>query len=50
LLGEAGVVDSGVENPDARTLLRLGYEAWKNGGGETKQVEALNDQSDVFFE
>lgn len=50
LLGEAGVVDTGVENPDARVLLRLGYEAWKDGGRETKQVEALNDQSDVFFE
>ena len=47
---EARVVDTGVENPDARTLLRLGYEAWKNGERETTQVEALNDQSDVFFE
>src|SRR5690349_2500750 len=50
LLGEAGVVDTGVENPDARVLLKLGYEAWQNGAGETRQVEALNDQSDVFFE
>jgi len=50
LLGEAGVVDTGVEHPDARVLLRLGYEAWKNGGRATTQVEALNDQSDVFFE
>jgi len=49
LLGEAGVVDTGVENPDARTLLRLGYEAWRDGERETKQIEALNDQSDVFF-
>ncbi len=46
LLGEARVVDTGIENPDARTLLRL---AWK-GGRATTQVEALNDQSDVFFE
>jgi tRNA A37 threonylcarbamoyladenosine modification protein TsaB len=46
LLGEARVVDTGIENPDARTLLRL---AWKGGRGTT-QVEALNDQSDVFFE
>ena len=44
-----GAVDTGVENPDARTLLKLGFEAWKNGGRATKQVEALNDQSDVFF-
>ena len=50
LLGEARVVDSGVENPDARTLLKLGYEAWRNDRGATTQVVALNDQSDVFFE
>jgi tRNA threonylcarbamoyl adenosine modification protein YeaZ len=47
LLGEARVVDTGIENPDARTLLRL---AWKDRGRATTQVEALNDQSDVFFE
>jgi tRNA threonylcarbamoyladenosine biosynthesis protein TsaB len=47
LLGETRVVDTGIENPDARTLLRL---AWKSGGRSTTQVEALNDQSDVFFE
>jgi len=50
LPGEAGVVDTGIENPDARTLLRLGYEAWKDGGGSTRQVEALNDQSEIFFD
>jgi tRNA threonylcarbamoyladenosine biosynthesis protein TsaB len=50
LLGEARVVDTGIENPDARTLLKLGYEAWKDGARSTTQVEALNDQSDVFFE
>ncbi|HSE16711.1 MAG TPA: hypothetical protein VLB46_06635 [Pyrinomonadaceae bacterium] len=50
LLGDAGVVDTGIENPDARTLLRMGCEAWKSGGRATTQVEALNDQSDVFFE
>ena len=49
LLEGARVVDTGVENPDARTLLKLGYEAWKSGGKSTMQVEALNDQSDVFF-
>ena len=48
MLGEAR--DLGVENPDARILLRLAHEAWKNGGKSTTQVEALNDQSDVFFE
>ena len=47
LLGEARVVDLGIENPDARTLLKLGFAA---GGRSTRQVEALNDQSDVFFE
>lgn len=50
LLGEARVVDTGVENPDARTLLRMGHEALTDGGRSTTQVEALNDQSDVFFE
>lgn len=50
LLGEARVVDTSVENPDARVLLKLGYEAWKDGARSTRQVEALNDQSDVFFE
>jgi len=46
LFGEARVVDTGIENPDARTLLKLGFA----GGRATTQVEALNDQSDVFFE
>jgi tRNA threonylcarbamoyladenosine biosynthesis protein TsaB len=50
LLGEAGVVDTGIENPDARVLLKLGYEAWRDDRIGTTQVEALNDQSDVFFE
>ena len=45
LLKAARVVDTGVENPDARALLRLGHE----GGRSTIQVEALNDQSAVFF-
>ena len=47
MLGEARVVDTGIENPDARVLLRM---AAKNGAKSTTQVEALNDQSDVFFE
>jgi tRNA threonylcarbamoyladenosine biosynthesis protein TsaB len=50
LLGEGRVVDTGIENPDAHTLLKLGYEAWRAGARSTTQVEALNDQSDVFFE
>lgn len=49
LMGEARVVDTGIENPDARTLLRLGYAAWRDGGRSTTQVEALNDQSEIFF-
>jgi tRNA threonylcarbamoyladenosine biosynthesis protein TsaB len=49
LLSEVRVVDSGVENPDARVLLKLGYEAWRDDRRSTRQVEALNDQSDVFF-
>src|SRR3569832_1094594 len=32
LLGEAGVVDTGVENPDPRTLLKLGFVSWLCGG------------------
>jgi tRNA threonylcarbamoyladenosine biosynthesis protein TsaB len=50
LFGDARVVDTGIENPDARTLLRMGYEARRDGERSTTQVEALNDQSDVFFE
>jgi tRNA threonylcarbamoyladenosine biosynthesis protein TsaB len=50
LLGEARVVDTGIENPDARVLLSLGYRALKNGDRATVQVEALNDQSSVFYE
>ena len=50
LLGEARVIDLGIETPDARVLLRMGYEAWRDGGRSMRPVEALNDQSDVFFE
>jgi tRNA threonylcarbamoyladenosine biosynthesis protein TsaB len=49
LMGAGRVVDTGVENPDAHTLLKLGYRAWSSGERATTQVEALNDQSDVFF-
>ena len=50
LFGEEHVVDTGIENPDARVLLRLGYEAWKDGERSAIQVEALNDQSNIFYE
>ena len=49
LLGESRVVDTGIENPDARVLLRLGHRALIGGEGSTGQVEALNDQSAVFY-
>ena len=50
LLKESRVVDTGIENPDAGVLLRLAHQAWKDGDRSTTQVEALNDQSDVFYE
>ena len=50
LLGAVKVVDTGIENPDAQVLLKLGYDASKNNGNPTKQVEALNDQSNLFYE
>ena len=49
LLGEGRVVDTGIENPDALVLLRLAHQAWIAGERSTMQVEALNDQSEVFF-
>ena len=49
LLGESRVVDLGIENPDARVLLRLGHRALIGGERSTGQVEALNDQSAVFY-
>ena len=49
LLANARVVDTGIENPDARVLLRIGHEAAKKGSRSTTQVEALNDQSKLFF-
>lgn len=50
LLSEASVVDTGVEGPDARVLLKLGFEAFESGTHSTTQVEALNDQSDIFYD
>ena len=50
LLNDVKIVDTGIENPDARVLLALGFEAHESGGHATTQVEALNDQSDIFYE
>lgn len=44
------LVDTGIENPDARVLLDLGFAAQESGGHATTQVEALNDQSNIFYE
>ncbi len=49
LLGEAKLVDTGIETPDAQVLLRLGHRAWIDKDRSTAQVEALNDQSEVFY-
>jgi tRNA threonylcarbamoyladenosine biosynthesis protein TsaB len=50
LLNDVKIVDTGIENPDARVLLGLGFEAYESGDQATTQVEALNDQSDIFYE
>ena len=50
LLHDLKVVDTGIENPDAQVLLKLGYQASKSIRGSAKQVEALNDQSNEFYE
>ena len=50
LLPEVKLVDTGIETPDARVLLDLGFEAHESGSHATTQVEALNDQSDIFYE
>jgi len=49
LLEGVKVVDTGIETPDARVLLALGFDAHEAGGRATAQVEALNDQSDIFY-
>jgi tRNA A37 threonylcarbamoyladenosine modification protein TsaB len=49
LLPGVKIVDTGIENPDARVLLELGFEAHESGGHASTQVEALNDQSDIFY-
>ncbi|HEX3249116.1 MAG TPA: hypothetical protein VHS05_06795 [Pyrinomonadaceae bacterium] len=50
LLNGVKIVDTGIENPDARVLLELAFAAHESGGHATTQVEALNDQSDIFYE
>ena len=50
LLPDVKIVDTGIETPDGRVLLELGFEAHEAGGHATMQVEALNDQSDIFYE
>ena len=50
LLNDVQLVDTGIEGPDARVLLRMGFEAYESGGHSTTQVEALNDQSNIFYE
>lgn len=44
LLDGVKIVDTGIETPDARVLLEM------YGGRGITQVEALNDQSDIFYE
>lgn len=50
LLNDVKLVDTGIEGPDAQVLLRMGFEAHRAGGHSTTQVEALNDQSNIFYE
>jgi tRNA threonylcarbamoyladenosine biosynthesis protein TsaB len=50
LLNDVKIIDTGIENPDARVLLELAFAAHESGGQATTQVEALNDQSDIFYE
>jgi tRNA threonylcarbamoyladenosine biosynthesis protein TsaB len=50
LLTDARVVDTGIENPDAQVLLKIGHQAAQVGYKSTTQVEALNDQSELFYE
>ena len=49
LLSGSKVIDTGIETPDARVLLSLGYRALIGNERSTVQVEALNDQSEVFY-
>jgi tRNA A37 threonylcarbamoyladenosine modification protein TsaB len=49
LLEGVRVVDTAIENPDAQVLMMMAEQASTTGGHSTTQVQALNDQSDVFF-
>lgn len=50
LLEGVKIVDTGIETPNARVLLELGFDAHESEGHATTHVEALNDQSDIFYE
>ena len=50
MLTDVKIVDTGIEGPDARVLLELGFDAFRSGGHSTTHVEALNDQSDIFYD
>jgi len=50
LSNEVKLVDTGIDGPDAPVLLRMAFEAHESGSHSTTQVEALNDQSNIFYE
>ena len=50
LLDDVKLVDTGIDGPDAQVLMRMGFEAFASCEHSTKQVEALNDQSNIFYE
>jgi tRNA A37 threonylcarbamoyladenosine modification protein TsaB len=50
LLNDVKLEDTGIEGPDAQVLLRMAFEAYESGSHSTTQVEALNDQSNIFYE
>jgi tRNA threonylcarbamoyladenosine biosynthesis protein TsaB len=50
LLSDVKLVDTGIDGPDARVLLRMAFEVHESGRQATTQVEALNDQSNIFYE
>jgi tRNA A37 threonylcarbamoyladenosine modification protein TsaB len=50
LLQDTRVVDTGVESPDAQVLHQLGFQAIHKTVNAVSHVEALNDQSPLFYE
>jgi len=50
LLPRVKVVDTGIEIPDARVLLEMGYRARERGLAPAGQVSPLNEQAAVFHE